>query len=159
MIEAGGGTGRIPHPAPFKREVIRHRPLTKGWWPSVSREGAGPNMGRVVGVGTKMQPAIGNTQSNQAARGSCGPNLAYGTCSWASFLDRDGELTDICHMANAAKPKTAAKSRSARAGQFVGRTKDGLLIPRPAFRPKSFTLRQLDDAVKTVKRRQAATAG
>lgn len=87
-------------------------------------------------------------------------------------LDRKAELADIRHMANAkkksptrpvakaaAKParKAAAKS-AARKSQYIGRTEDGLLIPRPDFLPESFTLRQLDEAVRKVKRQLAARA-
>ena len=71
-------------------------------------------------------------------------------------LDCGANLTDICHMANAAK-KTSDKpvKRSARTGQFLGRTEDGLLIPRPAFKPENFTLRELDRAIRAAKQRQA----
>jgi hypothetical protein len=66
-------------------------------------------------------------------------------------------LTDICDMRKDAKTKKLQIARSARAGQFIGRTKDGLLIPRPNFKPESFTLRELDKAIRAAKRRQAAT--
>ena len=59
-------------------------------------------------------------------------------------------------MANVTK-KTSDRSvkRPARTGQFLGRTEDGLLIPRPAFKPESFTLRELDRAIRAAKQRQA----
>jgi hypothetical protein len=61
-------------------------------------------------------------------------------------------------MAKAATKRTETwTKRSASTGQFIGRTKEGLLIPRPDFKPESFTLRELDKAVRAAKRRQAAT--
>lgn len=75
-------------------------------------------------------------------------------------LDRAPELNDIRRMAKQARKATRTTvARSAKTGQFLGRTADGLLIPRPDFKPKSFTLRELDVAVRAVKRRQAAQAG
>jgi hypothetical protein len=70
-----------------------------------------------------------------------------------------GELADICHMAKAVKTKHtgAWMKRSAHSGQFIGRTKDGILIPRPDFKPESFTLSELDRAIRAVKRRRAET--
>jgi hypothetical protein len=62
-------------------------------------------------------------------------------------------------MRKDAKDKKLKISRSVRAGQFIGRTKDGLLIPRPDFKPESFSLRELDKAIRAAKRRQAAEAG
>jgi len=60
-------------------------------------------------------------------------------------------------MAKTAPKRTSDRSkRSAASGQFLGRTEDGLLIPRPDFKPESFTLRELDRAVRAAKRRQAA---
>jgi hypothetical protein len=47
--------------------------------------------------------------------------------------------------------------RSDKTGRFIGRTKDGLLIPRPDFKPESFTLSELDKAIRAAKRRQTAT--
>ena len=66
-------------------------------------------------------------------------------------------------MANAAKKSSykasagkASARRPARTGQFLGRTEDGLLIPRPDFKPESFTLRELDRAIRAAKQRRAA---
>lgn len=61
-------------------------------------------------------------------------------------------------MAKAATKRTDTwTKRSDSTGQFIGRTEEGLLIPRPAFKPESFTLRELDKAVRAAKRRQAET--
>jgi hypothetical protein len=61
-------------------------------------------------------------------------------------------------MAKIGKAATAKPtSRSGQTGRFVGRTKDGLLIPRPDFKPKSFTMRELDEAVRAVKVRRAVS--
>ena len=69
------------------------------------------------------------------------------------------ELNDIHRMAKQARKATGTTvGRSAKTGQFLGRTTDGLLIPKPDFKPKSFTLRELDEAVRAVKLRQAAQA-
>jgi hypothetical protein len=60
-------------------------------------------------------------------------------------------------MAKTAKQiSSRTVERSAKTGRFIGRTKDGLLIPRPDFKPESFTLRELDKAIRAAKRRQAA---
>ena len=50
---------------------------------------------------------------------------------------------------------------SAQTGKFLGRTAEGLLIPRPDFKPKSFTVRQLQEAIRAVRseREAAAKAG
>jgi len=57
------------------------------------------------------------------------------------------------------KPSTTAR-RSAQSGQFIGRTKEGFLVPKPDFKPSSFTVRELQEAVQAAKRRQtAARAG
>jgi hypothetical protein len=53
-------------------------------------------------------------------------------------------------------PKRPRAKRSPSRNQFLGRTEDGLLIPRPDFMPVSFTLRELDRAIRAAKRRQAA---
>ena len=61
-------------------------------------------------------------------------------------------------MAKAASKRTGEwTKRSAATRQYLGRTKEGLLIPRPDFKPESFTLRELDKAVRAAKRRQAQT--
>jgi hypothetical protein len=60
-------------------------------------------------------------------------------------------------MAKAAKTVSREPvRRSVRTGKFLGRTEDGILIQKPDFKPKSFTLRELDEAVRAVKRQQAA---
>lgn len=58
--------------------------------------------------------------------------------------------------------KTTAKSKSTRkpaasskSGQFLGRSKDGILIVRPDFKPKSFTVEQLQKAIREVRKREA----
>ncbi|MGB6118566.1 MAG: hypothetical protein WBF87_10120 [Mesorhizobium sp.] len=53
-----------------------------------------------------------------------------------------------------AKPR-----REAQSGQYIGRTKEGLLIPKPDFRPASFTVRELQKAIREVRREAAADAG
>lgn len=66
-------------------------------------------------------------------------------------------MADICHMAKPAKtPSRKPPQRPARDSAYLGRTADGLLIPRPDFKPESFTLQQLDRAIRAAKRRQAA---
>lgn len=61
-------------------------------------------------------------------------------------------------MAKAASKRTGEwTKRPAATDQYLGRTKEGLLIPRPDFKPESFTLRELDKAVRAAKRRQAQT--
>ena len=59
-------------------------------------------------------------------------------------------------MSKAPKQSRESKvGRSSASGQFLGRTKDGILIPKPDFMPTSFTLRELDKAIRAAKRRQA----
>lgn len=73
-------------------------------------------------------------------------------------LDVQDEFTDIRHMAKTAKQaRSRTVGRSAKTGRFIGRTKEGLLIPRPDFKPESFTLSELEKAIRAAKRRQAAT--
>jgi hypothetical protein len=57
-------------------------------------------------------------------------------------------------MANQAQTKQQIV-RSAATGQFIGRTRDGIAIARPAFRPESFTVRQLERAIRAVKARNS----
>jgi hypothetical protein len=57
-------------------------------------------------------------------------------------------------MSKAAKSAKSG-SRSSGSGQFLGRAKDGTLIARPDFKPKSFTVRELREAVRNVQRREA----
>jgi hypothetical protein len=61
-------------------------------------------------------------------------------------------------MSKAVKTKPSGSAgRSVRSGQFIGRTKEGFLVPKPDFKPSSFTVRELEEAVRAAKRRQAAT--
>ena len=58
-------------------------------------------------------------------------------------------------MSKVSKIKGTASPRlSAKRSQFIGRTKDGVRIPRPDFEPQSFTLRELDKAIQAAKLRQ-----
>lgn len=60
-------------------------------------------------------------------------------------------------MSKAPKQTRGIKTgRSSQTGQFIGRTKEGILIPKPDFKPSSFTVRQLEEAIRAVRRRQAA---
>ena len=52
-------------------------------------------------------------------------------------------------------PTKRRVTRSATTGQFIGRTKDGIAIVRPAFRPESFTVRELERAIRAVKARNS----
>lgn len=63
-------------------------------------------------------------------------------------------LNDIHRMQ---KPAKIARKPRPDAPASLGRTKEGVLIARPDFKPKSFTLRQLDEAIRAVKQRQAAS--
>jgi hypothetical protein len=62
-------------------------------------------------------------------------------------------------MRKAAKAKPSKVVRSSKTGQFIGRTKEGLLIPKPDFQPKSFTVRQLQEAIRAVREEATAKAG
>jgi len=63
-------------------------------------------------------------------------------------------------MAKTAKTPAASNlRRSASSGQFIGRTSDGILIPKPDFKPQSFTVRQLQEAIRAVREKIAAQAG
>ena len=63
-------------------------------------------------------------------------------------------------MSKAPKQTRGIKTRrSSQTGQFLGRTKEGLLIPRPDFKPSSFTVRQLEEAIRAVREEAAAKAG
>lgn len=58
--------------------------------------------------------------------------------------------------------KTAVKTRAkrtTRSSDYIGRTKEGLLIPKPDFQPKSFTVRQLQEAIRAVREEAAAKVG
>ena len=68
-------------------------------------------------------------------------------------------MTDIHVMRKAAKAKASKVVRSSKTGQFIGRTKEGLLIPKPDFKPKSFTVRQLQEAIRAVREEATAKAG
>jgi hypothetical protein len=48
--------------------------------------------------------------------------------------------------------------RSSPSGQFLGVTKDGIRIPRPPFKPVSFTERQLERAIRDVRAREDRAA-
>lgn len=43
--------------------------------------------------------------------------------------------------------KPARRERS----DYIGRTEEGLLIPRPPFRPSSFTVRELQNAIRAMR--------
>jgi hypothetical protein len=50
--------------------------------------------------------------------------------------------------------------RSSQTGQFLGVTEDGIRIPRPDFKPVSFTERQLNKVMRELREReQPAKAG
>lgn len=44
--------------------------------------------------------------------------------------------------------------RSSQSGQFLGVTKDGIRIPRPDFKPVSFTERQLNKVMRELRERE-----
>jgi hypothetical protein len=46
--------------------------------------------------------------------------------------------------------------RTSRPSEFLGVTKDGIWIPRPDFKPVSFTERQLERAIRIVRERHRA---
>jgi hypothetical protein len=46
--------------------------------------------------------------------------------------------------------------RTSRPSEFLGVTKDGIWIPRPSFKPVSFTERQLERAIRAVREREQA---
>ncbi len=57
-------------------------------------------------------------------------------------------------MAKAAK-NTRTK-RLAQSKDYIGRTAEGLLIPRPDFKPVSLTVRELQAAIRAVRASEAA---
>jgi hypothetical protein len=62
-------------------------------------------------------------------------------------------------MSKTAKTSSAKiVRRSPQSGQFLGVTKDGIRIPRPDFKPVSFTERQLNKVMREL-REQPAKAG
>ena len=44
--------------------------------------------------------------------------------------------------------------RSSHSGEFLGVTKDGIWIPRPPFKPVSFTERQLNKVMRELRERE-----
>jgi hypothetical protein len=57
------------------------------------------------------------------------------------------------------KTGTTVRRHSA-TSQFVGRAEDGTAIAKPAFKPKSFTVRELHKVIRAVRsREQSAKAG
>jgi hypothetical protein len=76
-------------------------------------------------------------------------------------IDQNGFLNDIWSMSKTVKSKASTTvRRTTHSGQFIGRTKEGFLVPKPDFKPSSFTVRELQEAVQAAKRRQtAARAG
>ena len=59
-----------------------------------------------------------------------------------------------------AKPAKSSSSktivRSAKSGQFLGRTRDGIAVAKPAQTPKSFSVSELRRVVRDVKREETA---
>ncbi len=41
-------------------------------------------------------------------------------------------------------------ARAAQTGQFIGRAKDGTAIAKPAFKPQSFTVRELQKVIREI---------
>jgi hypothetical protein len=60
-------------------------------------------------------------------------------------------------MSKTAKtPAGKTVRRTSRPSEFLGVTKDGIWIPRPSFKPVSFTERQLERAIRVVREREQA---
>ena len=60
-------------------------------------------------------------------------------------------------MAKSAKTSSSkVVTRSAKSGQFVGRTSDGIAVAKPAQTPKSFSVSELRRVVSDVKRGEIA---
>jgi hypothetical protein len=60
-------------------------------------------------------------------------------------------------MSKTAKTSGAKTMRRAsRSSEFLGVTKEGVRIPRPDFKPVSFTERQLERAIRVVRERKQA---
>jgi len=51
---------------------------------------------------------------------------------------------------------TVKHGSSAKAGRFIGRAVDGTPIARPVFKPKSFTVRELQKVVREIQKRDVA---
>lgn len=62
-------------------------------------------------------------------------------------------------MAKAVRRTRKRDDRLPEAGKYIGRTKEGLLIPRPDFKPANFTVRELQEAIRAVRREAIAKAG
>jgi hypothetical protein len=72
------------------------------------------------------------------------------------LLEGLGDFHHIPDMSKSPKQtKTAKVMRSSRTGRFIGRTKDGVLVPKPDFKPSSFTVRELREAVQAAKKQQS----
>jgi hypothetical protein len=64
---------------------------------------------------------------------------------------------DIWRMVKSAKNGShKSKSRSATGSEIYGRTREGLAIAKPAFKPKSFSVSELERVMRDVKREEAA---
>lgn len=74
-------------------------------------------------------------------------------------LDIRVDSNDIRSMSKVTRIKrTMTSKRSAKGSQFIGRTAEGLLIPRPEFKPVNFTVQQLQEAIRSVRRENEAAA-
>jgi DNA-binding protein len=56
--------------------------------------------------------------------------------------------------------QTQTVVRDTQSGRFIGRANDGTRIMRPSFRPQGVTVREIEQAVRAVRRRdEEAKAG
>lgn len=62
---------------------------------------------------------------------------------------------DSDHIIGMSKMPTKKSKTTGRKARYIGRTAEGFLIPEPDFKPLSFTVRQVRDVVRDVKRRLA----
>ncbi len=73
------------------------------------------------------------------------------------LLEMQSAMHDIRPMAKLEKKSNSkAIVRSAKSGQFLGRTRDGIAVAKPAQTPKSFSLGELRRVVRDVKREETA---
>mgnify|MGYP003382418046 CR=1 FL=1 len=81
------------------------------------------------------------------------------TCKLA--VEFSTQMNNLLHMEKQATSKTGSwVRRDGRSGQFIGHAEDGTAIAKPAFKPESFTLRELRKVIRAVRdREQTAKAG
>ena len=78
--------------------------------------------------------------------------------SFQAHLEKTTHWVDMNVMGKlVVNTQSSTAKSSSRSGQFLGQTSDGVRIARPPFKPEGFTVRELQKAVRALRKTDTDT--